>query len=101
MSLSRSGHRSRHAPVLLAVLFAPLFAVLSSGPSSGQAVTGEATAVALPQAVPPAVAGEVRELPSAAAPLRSATHAIGGFIPVRGAVGPRLVTTNLTYHGGP
>jgi hypothetical protein len=82
------------------VLFAPLFAVLSTGPSSGQTVTGEATAVGPPKAVPPVSAGDVRELPNAPAPLRREAHAIV-YIPVRGAVDPRLTTTNLTYHGGP
>ncbi len=101
MSLFRSRIRSRRGIVLLVVLFAPLFAVLSSGPSSGQTVTGAATAGAVPQAVPLAFAGDVRSLPNVAAPLRSETHAIGGRIPVRGAVNPRVTTTNLTYHGGP
>jgi hypothetical protein len=100
MSLSSSGHRSRHGSVLLAVLFAPLFAVLSSRPSSGQTVTGEATAVE-PQAVPPAFAGDARDLPHVAAPLRREGHAIAGHIPVRGAVAPGGAATNLTYHGGP
>ena len=101
MSLSRSGHRPHCGSALLVVLFAPLLAVLAAGPSSGQAVTGEATAVALPQAVPLAFAGEVRDQADAAAPVRPVAHAIGGYIPVRGAVVPQAATTSLTYHGGP
>ncbi len=73
MPASKIGHLARRSGVVPAAILGVGFALTAALPAAGQPATGEVATTALPLVVPRVFAGDLRQLPKAAAPVRPHT----------------------------